>query len=69
MTEHAIKHTNSEILCKAMYDTIRSYMSECYIALWIPKARIKPEWLAPFEARGLHLELRGNEYFIRNRRR
>jgi hypothetical protein len=77
MTKHTIKGTyDSDVLCRSMYDTIRSFMSECCIALWIPVERIMPEWLPRFEAHGLHLEKRAAidkkgvyEYLVRNERR
>ena len=77
MTKHTIKHTHdSNILCKALYKKIRSYMSEYHVALWIPAERIIPEWLPQFEAHGLHLEKRAikgktheYEYLVRNERR
>ncbi len=78
MSKHTIKkhRGNSNILCKAMYKVIRSCMSECYVALWIPGEYIAPDWLPRFEAHGLHLEKRvvkegkdEYEYLVRNERR
>ncbi len=77
MSKHTIKHTkDSNILCKAMYKIIQSFMSECCGALWIPGEYIAPEWLSQFEAHGLHLEKRvvkggkkEYEYLVRNERR
>lgn len=58
MTKHSIKNTHDlDVLCRSMYDTIRSFMSECCIAVWIPAGCILPEWIPRFEAHELHLEL------------
>ena len=55
----------SKPLCRSMYEELKSFVSECYVAVWIPKTQIEPEWLAQFEAHGLHLELRGDEYLFK----
>jgi len=48
-----------------MYEELKSFMSECFVTVWIPKEIIEQEWLAPFEARGIHLELHGDEYLFK----